>query len=296
MHTIHKGDGFEGQKLLVLPDDFLANATAHPLVKPLYVTDIGFFPNARYHYRKRRSGTSAYIFIYCATGSGWAVFNDKKKIYLHKDTLLIIPDHTPHAYGADDIDPWSIYWFHLEGEAVESFVQLFALCDSIVKVPPSYGTKIIDMFEECYNMLQYKWLLPRYYMYVSQLLGHLLGMIALFQSEPSQDEKKHALVEDAIQYMIAHVQSSVTLDELANHVGLSKSHFVHLFKQSIGYSPVNYYLRLKIQRSCQYLTLTNHSIKEISSQVGIEDPYYFSRLFHHVMGCAPSDYRSMKTT
>lgn len=67
--------------------------------------------------------------------------------------------------------------------------------------------------------------------------------------------------------------------------------FIHLFKQVTGYSPIDYYMRLKIQRACQYLDLTDYSVKEISKNVGIEDPYYFSRMFSKIMGQSPSDYR-----
>lgn len=50
MQTIRKADGFEAQKLLVLPDKLLEDISCRPLIKPLYVTDIGFFPSARFHY------------------------------------------------------------------------------------------------------------------------------------------------------------------------------------------------------------------------------------------------------
>jgi AraC-like DNA-binding protein len=119
-------------------------------------------------------------------------------------------------------------------------------------------------------------------------------MFTLLQGEPRQDEMKNVYVERSIQYMVEHIQSSLTLDEMAHHIGLSKPHFVHLFKQVTRYSPIDYFLRLKIQRSCQYLDLTDYHIKEISKSIGIQDPYYFSRVFRKVMGQSPSEYRKTK--
>jgi AraC-like DNA-binding protein len=206
----------------------------------------------------------------------------------------VIPANIPHVYAADETNPWSIYWFHLKGEAVDQFIQNFEMKNHLLYVPASQAMRIIELFSQCYETLLYKGYSLKHYLYVSQTIRYLLGMFTLLQSEPRQDEMKNMYVERAIQYMTEHLQSFITLDELAEHVGVSKPHFIHLFKQITGYSPIDYYLRLKIQRSCQYLDLTCHSIKEISTFIGIADPYYFSRVFRKVMGQSPSAYRNLK--
>ncbi len=125
-------------------------------------------------------------------------------------------------------------------------------------------------------------------------MRHLLGSIVLLQNENAQGEKKKEYIERSMCYMFEHVHSSLTLEELAQHVHLSKPHFIHLFKQITGYAPIDYYMRLKIQQACQYLDLTEQSVKEVSRSVGIHDPYYFSRVFRKFMGRSPSEYRKIK--
>ena len=83
----------------------------------------------------------------------------------------------------------------------------------------------------------------------------------------------------------------MSLEEIAKSVNLSSSHFSALFKKKTGFSPIEYYNHLKIQKACQYLLFTDLRVKEISYKLGINDPYYFSRLFSKVMGMAPNDYR-----
>jgi AraC-like DNA-binding protein/mannose-6-phosphate isomerase-like protein (cupin superfamily) len=294
MQAIQKAEGFEAQKLIVFPDAFLEDVSRHPLVKPVYVTDIGFFPRAQYHYRERPDGCSTHIFIYCVEGEGWVILENNRKLPIYKNTLVVIPARTPHIYGAAEANPWSIYWFHLEGEAVQQFIQSFNMHKSTLYVPATEGVRIINLFEECYEILLYKGYSFKHYLYVSQAMRYLLGIIALLQGEASQDERKNVYIELSIQYMIEQIHTSLTLGELANHVNLSKPHFIHLFKQITGYSPIDYYLRLKIQRSCQYLDLTDQTIKTVSKNVGIQDPYYFSRVFRKIMGQSPSDYRKTK--
>ncbi len=294
MQSIQKADGFKDEKLIVLPNVFLEDISHHPLVKPIYLTDVGFFPHAQYHYRERPDGCNEYIFIYCVEGEGWAILSDQDGVTIHANSLLIIPAATPHRYGASETSPWSIYWFHLKGDAVEQFIQDFALSHSLLPVPSTQATKIRNLFEECYTILLYKGYSLKHYLYVLQAVRYLLGNLLLLHDAAQSASRQHEMVERSIQYMVEQIQSSLTLDDLARHVGLSKPHFSHLFKQVTSYTPIDYYLRLKIQRACHYLDITDVSVKEISQKVGIQDPYYFSRIFHKLAGQSPSDYRKAK--
>ena len=49
-----------------------------------------------------------------------------------------------------------------------------------------------------------------------------------------------------------------------------------------------------MQKACQYLLFTELRIKEIAFRLGMDDAYYFSRLFSKVMGVSPKAYREMK--
>src|SRR5687767_5942724 len=71
MHAIRKREGFAGQKAIVLPKKILEVCSFTPPINFLYVTDIGFYPRAQYHYRERPSGISQNILIYCIEGKGW---------------------------------------------------------------------------------------------------------------------------------------------------------------------------------------------------------------------------------
>lgn len=294
MPAMQKPDGFADQKLLVLPEQQLKEVVSHPLIEPLYVTDIGFFPKAQFHYRARPNGCEATIFLYCIEGEGWAILEKNQRISVPAQTLLILPARTPHVYGASTDHPWSIYWFHLQGHAVASLVQNLMLTNWTLRIPATDTLPLLALFEQCYEALFYQGHSWRYHFFASQVMRHLLGRLLLLQPTGGQDAKKQAYVERATAYMVQHLESTLTLDELARTVHLSRPHFVHIFKEVTGATPIDYYTRLKIQRACQYLDLTNLSIKEVARNVGMHDPYYFSRLFRKTMKQSPSDYRRVK--
>lgn len=294
MPTTQKPDGFENQKLLVLTEQQLHNVVCHPLIEPLYITDIGFFPRARFHYRERPEGCEATIFIYCVEGEGWAHLHKGQRITVPAQTLLVLPAQTPHIYGASASYPWSIYWFHLQGREVAPLVESLRLTDWTLRIPATETLPLLTLFEQCYATLFYQGYSWRSHLFASQVMKHLLGMFIRLQPTDKQEGKKPEYVERATAYMLQHLETSLTLDDLARAVHLSRPHLVQVFKEVTGATPIDYYTRLKIQRACQYLDLTDLSIKEVARQVGIHDPYYFSRLFRKLMRQTPSEYRKVK--
>ncbi|UMY55503.1 MULTISPECIES: AraC family transcriptional regulator [Paenibacillus] len=286
-----KADGFEGEKLYVVPPYMLDKLNMNPLTKNLYITDIGCFSHARHHFRERMHGCDSHIFIYCTSGKGWIRTKDGLTIDMTERGFAYIPRDMPHAYGADDRDPWTIYWFHLKGDQMDDFIALFEPFKTYISISASDGVKLLELFHQCYDLLLNKSYSIIHLVQVSQTVRYLLSFVVsvAFRKE---DSTYQSHVDKATRYMSEQLESTVSLEQLSRHVQVSKQHLNLIFKQSTGYSPVDYYLRMKIQRASQLLDLTNASIKEVSIQLGFRDPYYFSRLFKKIMGCSPLEYRN----
>ena len=71
--------GFAGEMEIIIPDELLTHIENNPVTGQLYVTHIGYYPNAKDHYRERPNGAEQYIFIYCEDGKGWVEYNGEKR-------------------------------------------------------------------------------------------------------------------------------------------------------------------------------------------------------------------------
>ncbi len=60
---------------------------------------------------------------------------------------------------------------------------------------------------------------------------------------------------------------------------------------AVRYMKENYFNRLKVNRACQLLGTTGLKINQICTMVGIDDSYYFSRVFTKIVGVSPKKYR-----
>lgn len=88
-----------------------------------------------------------------------------------------------------------------------------------------------------------------------------------------------------------NVENKITLDCLAQEVNMNVNYLCRVFKHDTGRSIVQYMNELKINKAIELLKLPDTRIKEVASQVGIDDPFYFNRVFKKIVGLSPSDFR-----
>ena len=102
-----------------------------------------------------------------------------------------------------------------------------------------------------------------------------------------------AKVERSIGFMADNLNKPLQVATLAAMVNISPSHFFSLFKRRTGYSPMDYFTRLRMRHACQLLDATAARVKEIAAALGYEDPFYFSRVFKSLSAVAPVQYRGL---
>jgi AraC-like DNA-binding protein len=286
-----KKEGFEGQRLIVLPKkittDFLMK---DPVTRQIYITDIGYYPKARYHYMERASGISQHILIYCVEGSGWIEVN-KKRTEIVPSRFVVIPAGVPHKYAANEKDEWTIYWIHFKGDIAGYVVDLILQNTKNHKPDLTYNENRIKLFEEIYYNLE-KGYSGDNLRYVNMIFYHFLSSI-LYEEKFNyvENKKEKDIIALTIELMQQKIHTIFTLQEFADFAQLSVSHFSAVFRERTGYSPIEYFNHLKIQKACQYLLFTNMTVKEMASNLGVDDQYYFSRMFSKLMGISPIEYR-----
>lgn len=279
--------GFPGQQLLVVPYVNYNEMLNDPKYKELYIHSLGYYPDAKYHFTDRPDGCQEYIFIYCIKGEGWFEL-DGEKMEVIENQCFILPPNSAHRYGANNNNPWSIYWVHFNGEKAGY------LSTPFVK-PVNIITRIedrINLFNDIYKTLIQGFNDDNLY-YSTLTLGHFLGLFKFLSGESINEKNGFGtnIVHLATHFMNENINKQLKLKDLAIFASYSPSQFYRLFLKATGYSPIQYFLNLKIERACYYLLNTNYKINQIAKILGIKDAYYFSKLFTKTKRISPSEYR-----
>ena len=288
-------DGFSGERAVVIPRSIVAEMEKDPLSADLFITDIGYYPVARYHYIERSKPIDQNVFIYCYEGKGWFE-EDGKRWTVNSNEYFILPAGAPHSYGADAESPWTIYWVHFKGTLAHYFVP--SPCQPI-ELKPGIHSRIsdrIEMFEEILSTLGLGYSRENL-LYACSIFHHFLGTLKFLQQYrdaafPNSSEVD--VVTGSIHFMTENIEKRLTIKELAEYSGYSVSHFSSIFSKRTGHAPLAYFNQLKIQKACHLLDFTDIKVNQVCYKLGFDDPYYFSRLFTKIMGMSPRKYRSQK--
>jgi AraC-like DNA-binding protein len=283
-------DGFKGEKAIVTPCNIRELQAKNDITGQLYVTHIGYYPNAKNHYRKREEGAAENIFIYCEKGAGWIECGEEKH-RLSEHQFFIIPENTPHVYGADLRTPWSIYWIHFKGKNTGMFRSVTGKVVTIRDADNSRYQDRFILFESMFQNLEMGYS-PENLEYISFCLMYFLSSLKyLSQYRKVKNIKIDDVVQKSILFMKDNLENKITLEDIARAAGYSTSRLTTLFTQRTSYSPFEYYNQLRIQRACSYLQFSELKIKEIAYKLNYSDPFHFSKAFHKEMEIAPKEYR-----
>lgn len=293
--NIKKNEGFQGQKVIIIPRKILNNLIEkNKIVNTLYITDIGFYPKARFHYRERLNGSEQNILICCVEGEGEIIIQ-KDKYVLNSGEFIMIPAKIEHKYVSDESNPWSIYWFHFKGSIGLSIVDLVHKKMLGFKGALYNVKNIVAQFEEIYNLLENGYS-PDNLTYSNMCFWNFITSCIYKTQLNSTTDLTHSKdsIDLAIEFLKNNTEKSLSLQDIANNVNLSASHFSFLFRNKTGFSPIEYFNHLKMQKACQYLLFTDSRIKEISFELGINDQFYFSRMFKKLIGVSAVEYRKKR--
>lgn len=118
--------------------------------------------------------------------------------------------------------------------------------------------------------------------------GYLKG-----EAENSQQVKVSRRLQPAFAYIREHIGETISLDDLAEHLFISKPQLIRLFKAETGMTPNKYITLFRIMKSREYLTEGN-SLLKVCELVGYADESHFIRTFKKIMGITPKQYGKLR--
>ena len=159
-------------------------------------------------------------------------------------------------------------------------------------IPADMIKKEFGIFQN--NFSSYKEQLPLSFFSLKGSLMLLLGAISAYRYSENPKpviQKKINKLYPALRYISNCFRAKITISDLSVLCGMSEKYFITLFRRSIGVTPGQFIVQLRMRKALEYIDEQKYSIKEISYMLGYPDQYSFSKAFSRFYGTAPSRYR-----
>ncbi|WP_334075181.1 AraC family transcriptional regulator [Paenibacillus sp. A14] len=99
-------------------------------------------------------------------------------------------------------------------------------------------------------------------------------------------------VRRAAEYIELNYSRMISIDQLSEHVSLSKYHLIRRFSASTGLTPCAYLTRVRTEKAMELLRGTGLSIEAIAERIGYSSGSYFIKAFRGLTGLTPGEFRS----
>ncbi len=125
------------------------------------------------------------------------------------------------------------------------------------------------------------------------LCDQVWSILAAMLRDTSKEMAASRELIDAIRgYITANFNTDITLEEIARRFHFTPSYLIKIFRKHAGETPIQYVINLRMAEARRLMAVNPElDIKQVGEIVGYADPHYFSRIFKHVNGVTPTEYR-----
>ena len=235
-----------------------------------------------------------YQLLYLTEGEGiFYSTNVREAIIREGDLFLLFPGEW-HSYHPNPRTGWKSYWIGFRGRNIDDRVRAGFLSPQKPIYHVGFSDEIVRLYKEAYDTALIEAAYSQQMM--AGIVNHLIGlMYSLERNIQLGRTQAHVdMISRARLRIREALESDLTIQQVAQDLGVSYSNFRKLFKEHTGMSPAIYQQDLRLQRAKELLTTTDLSIKEIAYRLNFESPDYFSFKFKAQTGRRPTELRAEK--
>ena len=230
------------------------------------------------------------IICYPYGKEGKGTFTIAGKTYeLGPGQAFIIRPGEETTYRADDDDPWSYMWVGFHGYRAEDFIEAMGY----VKGSPIIKIEQMDTCAECINkMLEYSQITR--INEVKRMSALMLLFATIMEDNASDEYPSKIYVKAAVDFITEKYMNKIKIDDIADFIGISRSHLTGSFKKEMGVSPQEYLINFRLEKAASLLRSSKEQINIIAYQCGYEDSLSFSKAFKQKFGMSPKSFRNLE--
>lgn len=229
-----------------------------------------------------------YILHYVLRGRG--VFEENGRAYpVETGGTFLVRPQAIIRYAPDPADPWEYIWVDFCGSEAAALLRQTGFSSRSPVAPPLPREEM----EPLYRRILAAGDGHKEY-HQARATGYLHVLLSTYMEKFPPDrpmDDGYGYVQSALQFITTRYHRPLSVEDIAAHLGISRTHLYRLFHRFLAVSPNEYLARFRVQSACAMLSSSNLSVKSIAHAVGYEDQLYFSKVFRRLTGETPTGYR-----
>lgn len=238
------------------------------------------------------------------------IVSGKGRLSLHNriysigaETCFLIYPHQIAYYEADREEPWEYYWIGICGYNIERILEQAGFSYSRFILPLLLKEPVQKTLKQMVGSITD----PEIELLLNGLLRVTLHYLVrnneLVDStytnnsiaDPKAASRLPNMDEEYVHIITSIIQTSymqdIRVENIAERLGLNRSYLTSIFRKHTGKSIRSFLTEFRIEQACILLKDNRRNIASVASEVGFNDPLFFSRSFKAIKGISPREYR-----
>lgn len=248
-----------------------------------------FKPNEGYQYMAYQN----FVVHYINKGQGTYLV-DGKRYFLKQGQGFIIRRGMNVKYEANPEKPWQNFWVGLSGSQLKNHLDNSLLFEKDILNFNSGSNAVKTIKNICLktleiepNYLDDSWYLAKVY----ELIYNLCDEFPNNDIHTIKNINNNNYAQIAFEFIYSNFKFSITIQEIADYIGIDRSYLYRLFKEKYNISPHECLINIRIHQAKQDLLNTDKAVNVIANDVGYNDALQFSKSFKNKIGLSPYNFR-----
>ncbi|WP_068497947.1 helix-turn-helix domain-containing protein [Paenibacillus kribbensis] len=231
-----------------------------------------------------------FYFIFVLEGQAEFIYQHKSQRVQKSDLFCFFPHHA-HEYYTDQANPLQKVWIAFEGPKSLALLERIGIKPSSPFMANAVSEEILELISNLFSIVHDS-------NRQGSDLARLITLHQIFEelSRNTSDALRSFVGSDywlqqGKDYIDMHYCDRITIEQIAEHVGVDRAHFSRKFHSTFLISPAKYLQNLKIDEAKRLLEQTTYNLSIIAQSIGYTDLSTFSKAFKKTAGIPPREYR-----
>ncbi|MFC5447469.1 helix-turn-helix transcriptional regulator [Paenibacillus aestuarii] len=218
---------------------------------------------------------------------------DENQVTLSPGELFCLFPHMIHEYyvnAQSEEEPLRMFWIAVEGKQLPALVKRFGLSTSTPYLKLQFDEGLVTQLFELIDI--WKESATQDNLRLTSSLYLIFSRMLQIYVPQTQGKSSEHWIERSLEYMQLYYTEGISVNDVAQHVGVHRTYLSNIFQNKVGVRPHKYLKDLVMSKAMNSILETQLSVTQIALSLGYSDLYAFTHAFTNYFGRSPNYYRS----